>query len=120
MTSVTSAETILLVEDEPAIRGMMTGALRAAGYRVIEARNGLEALDLFNGTIDLLLTDMRMPHLGGEELIAQLVARRHTLKVLSFSGYALSAPVNADAAFIEKPFSRDVLLKTVRRVLNGR
>ena len=74
-------ETILLVEDEPAVRQLFAQALTRAGYRVYEARNGQEALKVFDqhgDSIDLLLTDMRMPFMGGAELAHQLRARRTT------------------------------------------
>jgi CheY-like chemotaxis protein len=114
-------ETILLVEDEPAVRQLFAAALKRAGYSVHEARNGQEAIKVFDqhgDTIDLLLTDMRMPYMGGAELAHQLRARRRTLKLLCISGY----PGNLDAElaidFLAKPFSRDDLLKKVREVLD--
>jgi len=110
-----SSETILLVEDEPAIRRLMTIALEAAGYGVIEARNGTEALRLFSPRIDLLLTDMRLPSLKGEELIARLRQRRRTLRVLAFSGFSLNAPQGVP--FLQKPFAREALLHAVEEVL---
>ena len=75
-------ETILLVEDEPAVRQLFAQALTRAGYRVYEARNGQEALKVFDqhgDTIDLLLTDIRMPFMGGTELARQLRERRQSL-----------------------------------------
>ena len=112
-----SSETVLLVEDEPAIRRLMTIALEGAGYRVIEARSGTEALKLFGPQVDLLMTDMRLPYLKGEELIVRLRQRRQTLKVLAFSGFAKSAPDGVP--FLQKPFARDELLTAVREVLDG-
>ena len=108
--------TILLVEDEPAIRQLVAVALTRAGYRVIEARNGREAVRLFDETVDLLLTDMRMPYVGGQQLIAELRQKRRTLKVMSFSGYPRYAPDDPDITFIEKPFSQSKLLAAVRDV----
>ena len=84
-------ETILLVEDEPAVRQLFSQALARAGYKVHEARNGQEALKVFDqhgDGVDLLLTDMRMPFMGGAELARQLRIRRGTLKLLCISGYA--------------------------------
>ena len=83
-------ETILLVEDEPAVRQLFAQALTRAGYRVHEARNGQEAMKMFDqhgDTIDLLLTDLRMPYMGGAELAQHLRARRKTLKLICVSGY---------------------------------
>ncbi len=77
-------ETILLVEDEPAVRQLFAQALARAGYRVHEARNGQEALKVFDqhgDSVDLLLTDVRMPFMGGLELAQQLRARRKTPEV---------------------------------------
>jgi two-component system, cell cycle sensor histidine kinase and response regulator CckA len=114
-------ETILLVEDEPAVRQLFAQALTRAGYFVYEARNGQEAMKLFDQhgeSIDMLLTDMRMPYMGGAELAHHLRGRRRNLKLLCISGY----PGNLDAElaidFLAKPFSRDDLLKKVREVLD--
>jgi CheY-like chemotaxis protein len=114
-------ETILLVEDEPAVRQLFAQALKRAGYSVYEARNGQEAMKVFDqhgDVIDMLLTDMRMPYMGGAELAHHLRGRRRSLKLLCISGY----PGNLDAElaidFLAKPFSRDDLLKKVREVLD--
>ena len=120
MTEAT-LETILLVEDEPAVRQLFAQALTRAGYAVYEARNGQEAMKLFDAHgdhIDMLLTDMRMPYMGGAELAHHLRGRRHTLKLLCISGYpgALDADLAVD--FLAKPFSRDELLRKVREVLD--
>ena len=113
-------ETILLVEDEPAVRQLFAQALMRAGYRVYEARNGQEAVKVFDEhgeSIDMLLTDIRMPYMGGAELAANLRARRESLKLLSISGYpGGDAPMEGD--FLAKPFSRDDLLVKVREVLD--
>ena len=112
-------ETILLVEDEPAVRQLFALALTRAGYRVYEARNGEEALEVFDqhgDTIDLLLTDMRMPYMGGAELTQHLRAKRRELKLICISGYPGETEMPVD--FLAKPFSRDDLLKKVREVLD--
>jgi CheY-like chemotaxis protein len=116
-------ETILLVEDEPAVRQLFAQALTRAGYRVYEARNGQEALKLFDqygDAIDLLLTDMRMPYMGGAELAQHLRARRRTLKLICVSGYPAAIDQDLTTDFLAKPFSRDDLLKKVREVLDRR
>ena len=116
-------ETILLVEDEPAVRQLFMLALTRAGYRVVEARNGQEALKMFDqhgDAIDLLLTDLRMPYMGGAELAQHLRARRKSLKLIAISGYAGSTEHELDADFLAKPFSRDDLLAKVREVLDRR
>ena len=116
-------ETILLVEDEPAVRQLFATALARAGYRVHEARNGQEALKVFDqhgDAIDLLLTDLRMPYMGGVELAQTLRARRSTLKLICVSGYAGSAETDMPSDFLAKPFSREDLLAKVREVLDRR
>jgi two-component system, cell cycle sensor histidine kinase and response regulator CckA len=114
-------ETILLVEDEPAVRQLFSQALTRAGYAVYEARNGQEAMKLFDQhgeTIDLVLTDMRMPYMGGAELAHHLRGRRRTLKLLCISGYPGSLDSELSSDFLAKPFSRDELLNKVREVLD--
>lgn len=114
-------ETILLVEDEPAVRQLFMQALTRAGYRVYEARNGQEALKVFEQhgeSVDLLLTDMRMPYMGGAELVRQLRSRRRTLKLLCISGYAGGSELEFSGDFLAKPFSRDELLAKIREVLD--
>lgn len=121
--AVQPRETILLVEDEPAVRQLFAQALSRAGYRVYEARNGQEALKVFDqhgDSIDLLLTDMRMPYMGGSELAQALRARRLTLKLLCISGYPAGSEGEVPADFLAKPFSRDDLLRKVREVLDRR
>lgn len=117
----TRLETILLVEDEPAVRQLFAQALMRAGYSVHEARNGQEAMKLFDqygDSIDMLLTDMRMPYMGGAELAHQLRSRRRTLKLLCISGYPGNLDADLSTDFLAKPFSRDDLLKKVREVLD--
>ena len=117
----TTLETILLVEDEPAVRELFAAALNRAGYAVYEARNGQEAMKIFDkhgDKVDLLLTDMRMPYMGGAELAHQLRARRRTLKLLCISGYPGNLDEDLAVDFLAKPFSRDDLLRKVREVLN--
>jgi len=116
-------ETILLVEDEPAVRQLFAQALTRAGYHVHEARNGQEAMKVFDqhgDAIDMLLTDMRMPYMGGAELAHQLRARRQSLKLLCISGYPGNLDADLAGDFLAKPFSRDDLLKKVREVLDRR
>ena len=110
--------TILIVEDEPALRTLMANALAGAGYRVHQARNGAEALALFDregAAVDLVITDLMMPYVAGEDLVAALRKQRRTLKTLCISG-TRNMPPGADA-FMAKPFSRDEFLAEVRRLL---
>ena len=123
MNGDTQRESILLVEDEPAVRELFAQALMRAGYRVHEARNGNEAMKLFDQhgeTVDLSLTDMRMPFMGGAELARHLRARRKTLKLLCFSGYPGGSDLEFSEDFLAKPFSRDELLAKVREILDRR
>ena len=114
-------ETILLVEDEPAVRRLFVRSLSREGYEIHEARNGREAVELFDRvgeTIDLLVTDLRMPLMGGVELAEQLRARRPGMKLLCVSGYPGHEVPTLDAEFLAKPFSRDALLAKVREILD--
>ncbi len=121
MTTQTTLETILLVEDEPAVRQLFAQALTRAGYTVHEARNGQEAMKVFDQhgeSIHMLLTDMKMPYMGGAELAHQLRARRRTLKLLCISGYPGNLDAELAVDFLAKPFSREELLRKVREVLD--
>jgi hypothetical protein len=119
--------TILLVDDEVAVRRSVRRMLERAGYTVLEARHGADALLVWrehSGEIDLLLTDMRMPELGGVELVAQLRLASPQLPVISMSGYPPedADPENTFAAsanthFLSKPFKTDALLSVIERML---
>jgi two-component system cell cycle sensor histidine kinase/response regulator CckA len=119
-------ETVLLVEDEPSVRGLAARVLRKQGYNVLEAVNGGEALqiaDTYSGKIDLLLTDVVMPQIGGKELYDQLKPLRADLKVLFTSGYTETAIVQQGnlppgVAFLQKPFSPIFLTHKVRELLD--
>jgi CheY-like chemotaxis protein len=111
--------TILLADDEPAIRSLIGAALSAEGYRVLEAKNGYEALQVFDkrgADIDLLITDMCMPYIGGTELIAALQARRASLKCLCISAYEVDAQLGLP--LLRKPFSNHELIRIVQDVLS--
>ena len=124
LPAATPSETILLVDDEPAVRHLVAAALDRAGYRVLEARDGAHGVELFDdhaGPIDLLLTDLRMPLMSGRELVATLRERVPALKVLCVSGYPGSgADLTVTEHYLAKPFSRADLLSKVRQVLDGR
>lgn len=120
-------ETILLVEDETAVRELASEFLKAGGYTVLEARDGSEALNLalsYSGKIHLLLTDMVMPHMNGTELASKLWVSRPDLPVVYVTGYAEFSGnhdhrVSAEAAIMQKPFSRLTLLEKVREALGS-
>ncbi len=119
-------ETILLVDDEDVVRGLVRRVLAERGYTVLEARNGSEALSVAeraNGSIDLVVTDVVMPHLGGPEMVERLVQVRPDLKVLFISGYTGQATsfygVQPSRAFLQKPFTPQALAEAVRSALDG-
>jgi len=118
-------ETILLVEDDHAVRSMIQQVLRHQGYTVLEAVDGAEAMLLCEDDgqrIDLLLTDSIMPGMSGRELAERLIAVRPALSVLVMSGYSedrvLEQGLPANAAFIQKPFAGSELVSRVRTVLD--
>lgn len=116
-----AAATILVVEDEPAVRGLFTEALRREGYHVLEAPNGADALQVFDaagGAIDVLVTDLRMPYVGGGELASRLKARRPGLRMLFVSGYASDVELGPNTALLQKPFVRADLLHAIRELLS--
>ncbi|MEV1289525.1 PAS domain S-box protein [Micromonospora sp. NPDC049679] len=118
-------ETVLLVEDEEALREVTGRMLRRNGYEVIEAGHGLEALDVAARTDwDLLLTDVVMPHMSGRELAERLRAQRADLRVLFMSGYSqgVLGPRQAledGVTLIEKPFTEATLLSKISAALTG-
>jgi signal transduction histidine kinase/CheY-like chemotaxis protein len=122
----TATETLLLAEDSDAVRRLLREILRKAGYTVLEARNGAEALEIsrtFDGVIDLLLTDMVMPQMSGRELGAHLAMKRPQMKVLFMSGYTEEAIVRngvlaPGTAFLEKPFTSASVMARVRELLD--
>ena len=119
--------TILLVEDESAVRGLARLILEEARYDIVEARGGQEALELverLGARFDLLLTDVVMPEVGGPELAARLRARRPDVKVVYMSGYADSALykrglAESDGFMLRKPFTPDVLVGKVEEALGA-
>jgi PAS domain S-box-containing protein len=119
-------ETILLVEDEDAVRGFTRHALTMYGYTVLEASGAREALQLFRqhqGPLHLLLTDVVMPEIGGRQLAERLLELKPRLKVLYVSGYTDNAVLHhdvleADAAFLQKPFTPAALANKVRELLD--
>jgi CheY-like chemotaxis protein len=122
-----SALTVLVVDDEPLLRNTTIMLLERRGFRVLSAASGAEALATalaYAGTIDLLLTDVVMPAMGGRELAQRLRALRSDLRVLFVSGYTEAAIVHAgelDAGlhFLSKPFMPSALFDKVDRVLDS-
>jgi len=126
--SVTGTETVLLTEDDPLVRLLVRTVLVRAGYAVLEAAGGKEALVLaedHTGPIHLLLTDVVMPEMSGRELMHRLAERRPDVKVLYVTGYSDEAVaqhgvLDPGTAFLPKPFTPEVLTRKVREVLDGR
>jgi len=119
------AETILLAEDEPTVRSLTAEYLSDLGYRVIEAADGAAALEQaqsFDGTIDLLVTDVVMPKIGGRELADTLVSDRPSTAVLFVSGYPQDLSIDGQAGtnqlVLEKPYSLVDLEAAIRRTLD--
>ncbi len=120
------SETVLLVEDEESLRGIVRECLEASGYNVIEARNAGHALELGDGhpaSIHLLITDVIMPGMSGSQLAAAFTASHAETKVLYMSGYTDDAVVlhgvlAADVSFLQKPFTTEALARKVREVLD--
>jgi PAS domain S-box-containing protein len=120
------SETLLIVEDEPAVRALVASALRGLGYYVLEAGGGEAAIRVaaaYAGTIHLLVTDVVMPQMSGKELAERLQATHPTLKVLFVSGYTENTIVHHGVLepgidFLPKPFTLSALSQKVREVLN--
>jgi CheY-like chemotaxis protein len=120
-------ETVLVVEDEPAVRELAARVLRTLGYTVLEATNGEDALQVaaaYDGVIQLLLADVVMPQLGGKVLAARLAELCPEIKVLFMSGYTANAIVHhgrldEGVAFLQKPFTPASLARKVRERLSA-
>ena len=120
-------ETILVVEDEPSVRTLVRDELRKLGYRVIEAKNGVEACLLATqqaGSLQLLLTDVVMPGMGGRELAQHLSVINPDLRTLFISGYMddvgiMAGQEDGTSSFLQKPFTPEVLARAVRDLLDA-
>jgi two-component system cell cycle sensor histidine kinase/response regulator CckA len=121
------AETVLVVEDESAVRALAARILRERGYTVLEASNGKEALRTaqeFAGEIHLVLTDVVMPEMSGKVLVSQIEIARPGIRALFISGYTNNAIVHhgileSNVAFLQKPFAANVLASKVREVIDS-
>lgn len=121
-------ETVLLVEDDESVRYVLRQSLKKMGFRLLEAENGVAALDILESgeAVDLVVTDAVMPMMGGFELAAQLALRYADVKVLLMSGYTQTDGgiagnrLLADGThFLRKPFSTEVLGRKLREMLGG-
>jgi signal transduction histidine kinase len=121
------SETVLVVEDDPAVLALSCRALEAEGYTILCASDGTDALRLVErhgGAIHLLLTDVVMPGMSGRELAEQMAVKRAGIRILFMSGYPGDAAVHHGAfvpgsAFLQKPFSPDRLARKVRETLDA-
>jgi len=118
--------TILLVEDEESLAQVESEYLKVAGYRVLVANNGAEALRIDNeygDPIDLVVTDVVLPGIGGRELADQIRSRRPRTKVIFMSGYtsdaALHGEISAGEPFLQKPFTLTTLGKAVQQAISS-
>jgi two-component system cell cycle sensor histidine kinase/response regulator CckA len=121
---VPSTVTVLLVEDEDAVRGAAAMRLEREGYRVLGASSGTEALDIWchRDDVDVVLTDMVMPGMGGRELADRILHLAPETPIVLMSGYSDEPPIvevnGRPPSFLQKPFSADDLLRTVRQALD--
>jgi two-component system, cell cycle sensor histidine kinase and response regulator CckA len=122
---LTGQGTILLVEDEEGLRSLNARGLRSRGYSVIEASNGIEALEALeekNGAVDLVVSDVVMPEMDGPTLLKTMRGRNPGLKIIFVSGYAEDAfekslPENQQFAFLPKPFTLSQLVAAVKETM---
>ena len=124
LQGLSGSECILVVEDEDTVRSLMRETLALLGYTVIEATDGVEALQAFEKNRDrikMVVTDMVMPKLGGLELIHKLQKQREELKVLLLSGYTdrIADIERSKVPFLDKPFTPDLLAARIRQVLSN-
>jgi CheY-like chemotaxis protein len=118
---------ILVVEDEASVRRLTVRMLSTLGYETLEAKDGIEALELCRNAqdrIDLIVSDMVMPKMDGKAFIEQLKSEDIDFKVLFVSGYSVAETVDGEqlgveVAFIQKPFSREALGEKVKQLLSA-
>ncbi|HEX2758659.1 MAG TPA: ATP-binding protein, partial [Thermoanaerobaculia bacterium] len=125
VSSRSGSETVLVVEDEAAVRNLVRAVLERKGYVVLAAQDGAGALELVDkhaGVIHVLLTDLVMPGMNGRDLAARVSARRPTIKVVFMSGYTTDVPTDLGTeggpAFLSKPFNERALTVKLREVLD--
>ena len=118
-------ETVLLVEDEKVLRELMSTVLEDYGYRVLKAENAYKAVKLsgMTASIDLMITDIVMPHVSGPELVKDVLKQHSDIKVLYISGYTDDrlgdhGLIDEGVNFLQKPFTPGTLAKKAREVLD--
>lgn len=120
-------ETILIAEDETSLRTLTSSTLEMSGYKVLQAKDGFEALEVsrkHDGAIDLLLTDIVMPGMGGRALAEELGRERKEMRIVYMSGYTGQAvgsqgPVEPGSFYLHKPFTRQALMQKIREALDS-
>ena len=119
-------EIVLVVEDEERVRESSRKILKSLGYRILTAGNGREALEIYRSAerVDLLLTDMVMPGIGGKELIQELRKTHSSLKAVAMTGYTLEKDLRelkeeGRLEVVYKPLDMNTLARVVRRALDG-
>ena len=123
---LSGSETVLAVDDDPAMLELVEEVLRPLGYRVLSAASGEEALEMAASQeerIDLLLTDVVLPKIKGHDLAKQLLVSCPDVNVLFMSGYLCPSMAHSDSeqhfdAFIQKPFAPNTLLRKMRKLLD--
>lgn len=121
--------TILLVEDEDMLRGLIRELLEIKGFKVLEACQGLDAVEMLQSTsavVDLILTDVVMPHMNGSEMVDRLRVDHPQVKVIFMSGYTGSSNASIHKylempgiIFLQKPFRLNTLISQVEALLKG-
>jgi two-component system cell cycle sensor histidine kinase/response regulator CckA len=127
-TILTGTETILLVEDSEPLRELGREFLETAGYNVLEAGDGISAIELaekYDGTIHALISDVILPALSGSDLAKKLLVRRPAMKVLYVSGYpgemlSHQGVLKTGITLLQKPYTQQALLHKLRELLDGR
>ena len=117
--------TVMIVDDEPLVLTLLNRCLTDMGFQTLQASSGAEALNCessYAGRIDVLLTDLKMPGMSGQELTAEMLRRRPGLRVLYMSGYCDRAAAGVDSLegsidFVQKPFSRATLMSKMSGVI---
>jgi CheY-like chemotaxis protein len=125
---LSGSETVLAVDDDPSLLDLVEEVLKPLGYKVLSAASGEEALTkaaLHHDNIDLLLTDVMLPGIKGQELATELLHKCPGVNVLFMSGYLCPSMAHSDSderfeAFIQKPFAPNALLRKIRKLLDCR
>jgi two-component system cell cycle sensor histidine kinase/response regulator CckA len=118
---MSDSRTVLVVEDDPMVRALLSRLLATEGFTILAAADGEDALGVLhdNGHVALVVTDIRMPNMDGLELARHLAARTPAPPLLFISGFALAVGEQLPGLFLAKPFKPDELVAAVRSLLDG-